>query len=204
MPDKIKGAEGHIPFMLNMVTKADDSNDEDIIIEGMANTTSVDRAGDLIPRSAWEKASQLTNYKKNPIVLAFHNHSMPIGVVEELEVRDEGLFVKARISNTIPAVYNAVKKQILKAFSIGFRLNEWEYKPDLDIFLMTDIEMTELSIVSVPCNQDSMFGLSKSFGVNSREELKEKLKNENTNITPSESEIYKLAKQLGCLRNSQK
>ena len=166
MSDKIKGAEGHIPFMLNMVTKADDQgDDEDIIIEGMANTTSVDRAGDLIPRSAWEKATQLTNYRKNPIVLAYHNHSMPIGVVEELEVRDEGLFVKARISNTIPAVYNAVKKNILKAFSIGFRLNEWEYKPDLDIFLMTDIEMTELSVVSVPCNQDSMFGLSKSFGV---------------------------------------
>ncbi len=118
---------------------------------------------------------------------------MPIGVVEELEVRDEGLFVKARISNTIPAVYNAVKKNILKAFSIGFRLNEWEYKPDLDIFLMTDIEMTELSVVSVPCNQDSMFGLSKSFGVASREELKEKLKT-NNNITPPESDIYKLAK----------
>lgn len=204
MSDKIKGAEGHIPFMLNMVTKADDQgDDEDIIIEGMANTTSVDRAGDLIPRSAWEKATQLTNYRKNPIVLAYHNHSMPIGIVEELEVRDEGLFVKARISNTIPAVYNAVKKNILKAFSIGFRLNEWEYKPDLDIFLMTDIEMTELSVVSVPCNQDSMFGLSKSFGVASREELKEKLKTNNT-ITPPESDIYKLAKQLGCLRNSQK
>ena len=58
MSDKIKGAEGHIPFMLNMVTKADDyGDDEDIIIEGMANTTSVDRAGDLIPRSAWEKAT---------------------------------------------------------------------------------------------------------------------------------------------------
>ena len=118
---------------------------------------------------------------------------MPIGIVEELEVRDEGLFVKARISNTIPAVYNAVKKNILKAFSIGFRLNEWEYKPDLDIFLMTDIEMTELSVVSVPCNQDSMFGLSKSFGVASREELKEKLKTNKT-ITPPESDIYKLAK----------
>lgn len=205
MPENIyKGAEGNIPFIVSNITKSDKEGEEDdIIIEGMANTTSVDRAGDLIPRATWEKPSQLTNFKKNPIVLAFHNHSMPIGVVEDMEVKDEGLFVRVRISETIPAVFQQIKKKILKAFSIGFRLNDWEYKPDLDIFLMTDIEMTELSVVSVPCNQDSMFDLAKSFGVNNREELKAKLtkKQERTKpITPVEPEIVKLARQLGCLR----
>lgn len=205
MPENIyKGAEGNIPFIVSNITKSDKEGEEDdIIIEGMANTTSVDRAGDLIPRATWEKPSQLTNFKKNPIVLAFHNHSMPIGVVEDMEVKDEGLFVRVRISETIPAVFQQIKKKILKAFSIGFRLNDWEYKPDLDIFLMTDIEMTELSVVSVPCNQDSMFDLAKSFGVNNREELKAKLTNKQESkkpITPVEPEIVKLARQLGCLR----
>lgn len=205
MPENIyKGAEGSIPFIVSNITKSDKEGEEDdIIIEGMANTTSVDRAGDLIPRATWEKPSQLTNFKKNPIVLAFHNHSMPIGVVEDMEVKDEGLFVRVRISETIPAVFQQIKKKILKAFSIGFRLNDWEYKPDLDIFLMTDIEMTELSVVSVPCNQDSMFDLAKSFGVNNREELKAKLTNKQESkkpITPVEPEIVKLARQLGCLR----
>lgn len=205
MPENIyKGAEGNIPFIVSNITKSDKEGEEDdIIIEGMANTTSVDRAGDLIPRATWEKPSQLTNFKKNPIVLAFHNHSMPIGVVEDMEVKDEGLFVRVRISETIPAVFQQIKKKILKAFSIGFRLNDWEYKPDLDIFLMTDIEMTELSVVSVPCNQDSMFDLAKSFGVNNREELKAKLTNKQERtkpITPVEPEIVKLARQLGCLR----
>jgi hypothetical protein len=66
---------------------------------------------------------------------------------------------------------------------------------------MTDIEMTELSVVSVPCNQDSMFDLAKSFGVNNREELKAKLiKQKETPITPVESDLVKLARQLGCLR----
>lgn len=174
-----------------------DEDAEDIVIEGMANTTNVDRQGDIIPRSTWEKAGQLDNFKKNPIVLAYHNHTMPIGVVEDVEVRDEGLFVKARISNTIPAVFQQIKKQILKAFSIGFRLNDWEYKADLDIFVMTDIEMTELSVVSIPCNQDSTFALSKSLGVSARDEL---IKTKVKTITPPESEVYKLAKQLGCLR----
>jgi hypothetical protein len=74
---------------------------------------------------------------------------------------------------------------------------------------MTEIEMTELSVVSVPCNQDSMFDLAKSFGVQNREELKAKLIKEpptkqNTRIAPVEPEIVKLARQLGCLRNSVK
>ncbi|AZV02023.1 hypothetical protein [Aeromonas phage Akh-2] len=63
---------------------------------------------------------------------------------------------------------------------------------------MTDIEMTELSVVSVPCNQDSMFDLSKSFGVNNREELKAKLTKQTstktTTVTPAEPEIMKLAR----------
>lgn len=75
---------------------------------------------------------------------------------------------------------------------------------------MTEIEMTELSVVSVPCNQDSMFDLVKSFGVQNREELKAKLIKEptstkqNTQIAPVEPEIVKLARQLGCLRKSVK
>lgn len=193
-----KDALGNIPFLIKNITKSED--EEDIVIEGMANTTCVDRAGDLIPRATWEKASQLENYMKNPIVLAFHDHSKPIGVVEHIEVQDEGLFVRCRISNTLPTVFQQIKKGILKAFSIGFRLHEWEYKPDVDVFLMTEIEMTELSVVSVPCNQDSMFDLSKSFGINDRKELKEKLTK--TNIAPAEPEIIKLARMLGCLRKS--
>ena len=210
--ERFKGAEGLIDFSINSVIKAapEGGDEDDIIIEGMANTTTVDRAGDLIPRSTWEKESQLSNYRKNPIVLAYHNHSMPIGIVESLEVKDEGLFVRVRISNTIPAVFQQIKKNILKAFSIGFRLLDWEYKPDVDVFLMTEIEMTELSVVSVPCNQDSMFDLAKSFGVQNREELKAKLikeptpKKQNTQIAPVEPEIVKLARQLGCLRKSVK
>ena len=113
--ERFKGAEGLIDFSINSVIKAapEGGDEDDIIIEGMANTTTVDRAGDLIPRSTWEKESQLSNYRKNPIVLAYHNHSMPIGVVESLEVKDEGLFVRVRISNTIPAVFQQItpKKQ---------------------------------------------------------------------------------------------
>lgn len=191
--------EGQIPFLITKSNLSKDLGEEDdIIIEGLANTTSMDRAGDLIPRSTWEKPSQLTNYKKNPIVLAYHNHSMPIGVVESLEVRDEGLFVRVKISNVIPAVYQQIKKEILKAFSIGFRLIDWDYNEKIDAFVMTDIEMHELSVVSVPCNQDSVFDLAKSIGVTDRKSLL----NKKSTVAPVESETMKLARQLGCLKGT--
>ncbi|MGL5154049.1 MAG: hypothetical protein ACRC9H_03835 [Aeromonas veronii] len=57
--ERFKGAEGLIDFSINSVIKAapEGGDEDDIIIEGMANTTTVDRAGDLIPRSTWEKES---------------------------------------------------------------------------------------------------------------------------------------------------
>lgn len=57
--ERFKGAEGLIDFSINSIIKAapEGGDEDDIIIEGMANTTTVDRAGDLIPRSTWEKES---------------------------------------------------------------------------------------------------------------------------------------------------
>ena len=57
--ERFKGAEGLIDFSINSVIKAapEGGDEDDIIIEGMANTTTIDRAGDLIPRSTWEKES---------------------------------------------------------------------------------------------------------------------------------------------------
>lgn len=57
--ERFKGAEGLIDFSINSVIKAapEGGDEDDIIIEGMANTTTVDRASDLIPRSTWEKES---------------------------------------------------------------------------------------------------------------------------------------------------
>ncbi len=46
------------------------AEDEDtILIEGFANTTTVDRVGDIILEEAWLKGG-LDNYLKNPIILA--------------------------------------------------------------------------------------------------------------------------------------
>jgi HK97 family phage prohead protease/HK97 family phage major capsid protein len=140
--------------------KAGDTIDS-INIEGYANTTSVDRTGDIIPMPAWNTA--LENYLKNPIILAYHDHDEPIGRMVDYRVDAQGLWVKARISAAAEDVFNLVKDGVLTAFSVGFIIKDAMYDSVTDLFIIKELELLEISVVSVPANQDSIFSLSKSF-----------------------------------------
>lgn len=132
-----------------------------IEIEGFASTTKEDRIGDVIPSTAWRKG--VKEYLKNPIILAFHNHSEPVGKMIDHTVTDEGLWIKARISSAAGKVFNLVKDSIISAFSVGFTIKNAEYDPDTDIFTINELELHEISVVSVGMNRDTLFDLSKSF-----------------------------------------
>ena len=140
--------------------KAGDTIDS-IFIEGYASTTDIDRSGDVVPQSVWEKG--ITNYLKNPIILAQHDHDEPIGRMIEHKIDSKGLWIKARISAAAEDVFNLVKDGILTAFSIGFRILDAEYNSAAEVFLIKELELIEISVVSVPCNQNTYFDLSKAF-----------------------------------------
>ena len=89
-----------------------DSTDK-ITIEGFANTTDKDRVGDVITEEAWVKGG-LNNYLKNPILLAYHDHTKPIGEVVDYNVGPKGLHIVAEISKTAGEVYDLAKEGILK------------------------------------------------------------------------------------------
>lgn len=146
-------------------------------IKGFANTTTKDRAGDIIPRSAWEGAKALPNYEKNPIILAFHDHSRPIGKMVGYTISDEGLEIEAEISKSAPE-YGLIADGVLKSFSVGFRLLDAEYKSEVDAFMIKELELLEVSVVSVPCNQDSTFELSKSLNGSDFDSLRKQLRDE--------------------------
>lgn len=82
--------------------KGINEDNDDLIIEGMANVATEDRSGDIIPGSAYGKGG-LDNYRKNPIVLFQHNYDNPIGKTLELTHTEQGLAVKVQISKA--AVY---------------------------------------------------------------------------------------------------
>lgn len=134
---------------------------DSIYIDGYANSTTKDRVGDVIPMTAWNKA--LENYLKNPIILAYHEHDEPIGRMVDHKVDEKGLWVKARISAAAEDVFNLIKDGVLTAFSVGFIIKDAVYDAVTDLFIIKDLELLEISVVSVPCNQDSTFSLSKAF-----------------------------------------
>jgi HK97 family phage prohead protease/HK97 family phage major capsid protein len=141
---------------------------DSITIEGYASTNDIDRHGDVVPASVWEKGME--NYLKNPVILAYHKHDEPVGRMVEHRVDDKGLWIKVRVSAAAEDVFNLVKDGILTAFSIGFRILDAEYNSALELFMVKELELHEISVVSVPANQNTLFSLSKAF--ESAEEFK--------------------------------
>jgi HK97 family phage prohead protease/HK97 family phage major capsid protein len=133
---------------------------DSIYIEGYASTVDLDRGGDIVPASVWSKG--IENYLKNPIILAQHDHDDPIGRMVEHKVDSRGLWVKARIS-AAAEVFSLIKDEVLTAFSIGFRIIDAEYNAAAEVFLIKELELVEISVVSVPMNQNTLFNLSKAF-----------------------------------------
>ena len=138
-------------------------DDGPITIVGYANTVDKDRGGDVIPESAWKDYDALSNYKKNPILLAYHDHKRPIGTCEQLEIDATGLKITGKITKAAGDVYDLIKAGVLKAFSVGFMVKDADYDSKTDIFVIKALELLEVSVVSVPMNQNSLFSVSKGF-----------------------------------------
>lgn len=133
-------------------------------IEGVANAAVVDRMNEQIPGKAWK----LDQYKKNNILLFNHDHNMPIGTAE-VRATDEGLVAKAKISRSneapIPYIRDMIKEGILKTFSVGFDpMGSMKMADDQSHAIIEEANLLELSVVSVPANQESTFAVSKKLG----------------------------------------
>lgn len=146
----------------SVVVEGQPVDNQPLRISGYANTTKQDRSGDVIVTDAWLNGG-IANYMKNPIILAYHDHTQPIGTAEEVSVDSNGLKISAKISPAAEDVYTLIKEGVLKAFSVGFYIKDAEYDSATDIFIIKDVELLEISVVSVPCNQDSLFEMSKDF-----------------------------------------
>ena len=147
----------------NFTTKANNKT-KFLNIAGYANTTSKDRSGDVVTAAAWAKGVE--NYRANPVLLYQHKHDCPIGKVNKIKVDKKGIYVEAGVSQAAEknhGVQTLIRDGSLKSFSVGFRAKDGHYDKKSDSMVITDLELMEISVVSVPCNQDSLFSVRKSF-----------------------------------------
>jgi len=149
-------------FKLDSNIKAVEEGDGELRIAGYASTDSVDRQSDRILPTAWTRGG-LRNYEINPILLFNHDYDRPIGKVIEMSTDKRGLRIKAVISKSAGEIYDLVKEGVLSTFSVGFLVKDADYDKSADGLIVKDAELLEVSVVSVPANQDATFSLAKSF-----------------------------------------
>lgn len=143
-------------------TKAGEQDDKFIYVRGLASTYSEDRHGDIVSPKAWNRKT-INQFRKNPVLLYAHDSREVIGRVESLEKTDKGLEIEAKIYRSWERS-ELVEDGLLKAFSIGFYIKDAEYEEDTDVFNIKQVELIEISVVSIPSNRESLFSLKKQLG----------------------------------------
>ena len=128
-----------------------------IIIKGFANTVDRDRIGDVILPSAFKKT--LPEYMENAVLLFQHNWDKVIGKVYKAEIKDEGLYIEAEISQAkdVEDVRTKIAEGSLKTFSIGYNELVADYDEENACNVIKELELLEISVVTIPCNPKAKF-----------------------------------------------
>lgn len=148
---------------LNFVYKSSDY-DEDKTYRFIGTSEVKDRDGEIVLLSGWD----FSNYKNNPIVLWGHDgRSLPIGKTTAI-LKDEVnkcIYFDVEFSESYDfakQVKSLVEEGIVRATSLGFRVTDWDWDDKTDALLLTECELFELSIVTIPANQDALLQEGKS------------------------------------------
>lgn len=136
---------------IEQIKAASDTGTFEVVI----STADVDRAGEVIDQNGWD----LDFYRKNPVVLWAHDYSsLPIGVTEEIEVKDGQLVARGRfapeeanpLAQHVRRLYDL---KIVRAASVGFIPREFD--PN-NASIITKAELLEFSLVPVPANPNAL------------------------------------------------
>lgn len=130
-------------------------------IRGFASTEVKDRQGDIVLATAFTEG--LADFSKNPVLLFQHKTDEVIGkVVEANIIPGEGLEIVAELSASLDEkTQTLIEEGILKGFSIGFNVKDVDFEEDQTV--IKELDLHEISIVSIPANQDSLFKMEEKL-----------------------------------------
>lgn len=129
-----------------------------VVVEGFANTATVDRGNELLLKEDWD----LKNYEKNPVMLFNHDWNMIIGGNAKAVPQSDGLEFKAEVSKSengpVPYIRDMITEGFLKMFSVSFDDHEQTYE-EKGVLRFKRAELLEVSAVTIPMNADSGFSV---------------------------------------------
>lgn len=132
--------------------------------EGYGSVFGVkDSYSDIVMPGAFTKSLA----SRMPALLWQHDMREPIGIYTEVREDDVGLYVKGRLLvEADPLAKRAhahMKAGSLSGLSIGFVLNDYEYDKDKGAFLLKEIDLWEVSLVTFPANDEARISDVKSL-----------------------------------------
>ena len=138
---------------------------------GIATSPSVDRVGDII--------DPLGVKFSNPMPLLHqHKHDAPIGSVRFKKPTKDGIEFDAEIAKVeepgplkdrVDTAWGEIKHGLVRATSIGFRPIEYSFMDNGGV-RYSEVEVYELSTVTVPANADALISTIKSLDATARHE----------------------------------
>lgn len=133
----------------------------DLIIEGWAASfEGLDRQGENFVPGAFQRG--IKAFLDGQSALCFHHQNdKGIGSVLDLQEKDEGLWMKARVdyqpeSSPLRYIYNAVKKGSYKGLSVGGFFKRALVKGRK---MIADMDFTEISITPVAMHRKTKFAV---------------------------------------------
>jgi len=158
--------------LLNFQTQAFDTkaikelDNGDIEITWYASTKSIDSYNDIVEPSAFAK--NFKRYFDNPVILLQHDQNKVIGKAIKVWTDSKWLKIKAVINNNIDNIKENILKWNIKWFSIWYAVRKVEFeRKDVNwiptvIRRIKELELREISVVSVPANPSSLFGIKRA------------------------------------------
>ena len=132
----------------------------DLLLRGYANTWGVDRDFEAIAPGAFD-ASMPNFLSKNPILLWQHNPDWPMGQVLNMDTDQFGLKSESYTAKVKPSesgwrhhAFHMIERGIVRTHSVG-GFFERDFVEGL--LMITVVDLMELSVVSIPANEDSLF-----------------------------------------------
>jgi len=127
----------------------------------VASTAAEDRHGEVVSVEGWN----IDNFKKNPVLLWAHDHTIPaVGVATKIWVEGKGKRAKLMIEGQLneatefaKGIKQLVKDGVIRTMSVGFRALEMEGNT------FTNQELLEVSFVNVPANSQAMITAYKGL-----------------------------------------
>jgi len=126
---------------------------------------NVDRTGDIVERGAFERS--LESHKKNgtmPAMLIHHDMTRPIGRWIDMREDEYGLNVEGKLTTGVrdaDEAYALLKDGAINSMSIGYRVVREDFDHRSGINHLHEVELHELSLVTIPANSAAIVGAVK-------------------------------------------